>query len=113
MEVTQYIIYPTSWLYKIAEYTALEVLRKDNKRKIAEEKSAIENVYENNFEIEIQDKDILNCLDNEKRHIIYLRYWERYSFKEIALMLNINYSTLKAKHKKAKLVLKTYLKKEI
>jgi RNA polymerase sigma-70 factor (ECF subfamily) len=114
MEIKEYINHPASWVYRISEYIAIGFLRKQNRRKTAETQAAIrDEIYAPDETYTIENtKEILDCLDEKHRKIMYLHYWEGYTLIEISNDMNINYSTLKSMHTRAKNVLREKIKKE-
>ena len=105
---------PISWIYKISENIAYDKLRKQKKALVFNE--AINNDLEFCFE-QLDFIYEFNCLKEKLKifdiitqRIIYLVYWEGYNLKEISLMLNTNYSTIKQKHNRCLKKLKKILK---
>ncbi len=102
------IEYPTSWVYNKVYYLSLDVLRKERKRTTAELKAAIP---ENTF-IPDYASDLLKSLNPQERQVIFLFYWQNYTFKEIALKLELKYAAVKYLHKTAKKKIKKEIIKE-
>lgn len=99
---------PNAWVYTVTKNIALEILSKSGKRFEAEEKVTIIN------EIELPNEivDYLKVLTPIEQKIIYLHYWEKYKFKEIAGMFNIKYGSVKYYHRTAKKKLREEFKNE-
>lgn len=91
-----YIQHPAAWLNKLAENMAVDELRRQH---INLELDV--NLY-SRFDLDelIANKETrqyLKTLDETSQKILYMHYWEGYSFKEIALELNLNYNTIRTK----------------
>jgi RNA polymerase sigma-70 factor (ECF subfamily) len=106
--VMERIRYPTGFIYTIANHIALEVLRKDKKRTAAEKAAAVPET-ENLQEVQTE---VFEKLNPQEKEVIYLHYWEGYSFKEIAELLKLKYTAVKYLHKTAKAVLEKQIIKE-
>ncbi len=102
------IEYPTSWVYNKVYYLALDVLRDNRKRTAAELKASIP---ENTF-IPAYASDLLKSLNPQERQVIFLFYWQSYTFKEIAIKLDLKYAAIKYLHKTAKKKIKKEIIKE-
>lgn len=90
--------YFVTWMTRIIINTALESIRK-NSRQVAFEESML-----NEYEVTELDQEIqfdlytaLDALGAEERSFIILKYFEEYSFREIADLLDIPESTIKSK----------------
>lgn len=98
-----YIKNPASWIYVSCDNLI--------KKKYGQEKVCIElekcNIDSGEIlidEIIVQediDKVFSAIEDRETREIIYLCYWEGYSLREVAELINKNKSTVKQKHTRA------------
>jgi RNA polymerase sigma-70 factor (ECF subfamily) len=108
MAVKEFIRHPVSWIYTISDHIAIAVLRKKHRREAVELLAAITN--DNSGQDD--SREILDCLDERHRKLVYLHYWEGYKFTEISSIMNVNYSTLKSMHTKAKEILRDNLEKE-
>ena len=58
--------------------------------------------YQSSSKLDDTLVEIINTLDSESKDIIYLIYYADLSFDDISSVLNINYNTLKSKHKRIK-----------
>ena len=93
---------PDAWIRTVAKNLALDILRRNGRRKEAEKFAEMpEAVF---LPDTVSDK--LNCLNETEKKIVYFRYWERYKLKEIAILLHIKYSTVKYFHSTAKVKIK-------
>ncbi len=82
------------WLCRIVVNTSLDLLRNQIKEQPAEELP--ETVTEDKYQ-EFDLKEALNRLDPENRTIITLRYFEDMKLEDIALVVNENVNTVKAR----------------
>ncbi len=82
------------WLCRIVVNTSLDLLRNQIKEQPAEElpEAAAEDKYE-----ELDLKKALNRLEPENRTIIILRYFEDMKIEDIALVVDENVNTVKAR----------------
>ncbi len=82
------------WLCRIVVNTSLDLLRSQVKEQPAEElpETATEDTYE-----EFDLKKALDRLEPENRTIIILRYFEDMKIEDIALVVNENVNTVKAR----------------
>ncbi|MEK7154405.1 MAG: RNA polymerase sigma factor [Patescibacteria group bacterium] len=104
-----------SWLYSIARNTVIDFFRKNKNKEIALSDALLESVAKTTA-TEYQEKAISSeitkeldrCIDRlvkEDRAIVRLLYYEGFSYKEIAGLLNINENTLKSRLHRARSVL--------
>ena len=105
---------PTSWVYTMCRNIVKKAFRDikecsidDNLFEVSWPKSFLD--VEENIEIKQQIDDIFLILDNETKQIFILYYWEGYSFKEIAEILNIRAGTIRQKHSRALQKLKMHI----
>ena len=97
---TQYIKYPTQWVYKCCDHIALKLLKTERKY------CRINNNYSTR-EVTIDDDlygdlDIyIRQLDETTQQIIKMIYGFGYSAKEISNILGIKYGTIRQKHSRA------------
>lgn len=82
------------WLCRIVVNTSLDLLRSQVKEQPAEElpETATEDKYE-----EFDLKEALNRLEPENRTIVILRYFEDMKIEDIALVVDENVNTVKAR----------------
>ena len=82
------------WLCRIVVNTSLDLLRSQVKEQPAEElpETATEDKYE-----EFDLKEALNRLEPENRTIVILRYFEDMKLEDIALVVDENVNTVKAR----------------
>lgn len=82
------------WLFRIVVNTSLDLLRNQIKEQPADElpEAAAEDKYE-----ELDLKKALNRLEPENRTVIILRYFEDMKIEDIALVVDENVNTVKAR----------------
>lgn len=99
---------PNAWVRTVARNLAIDILRKCGNRQKAEEIAAMPE------EVFLPDNisDELNCLNDNEKKVVYLRYWERYKLKEISELLEIKYGCVKSIHATAKMKIKKKFTKE-
>ena len=104
-----------SWLYSIARNTVIDFFRKNKNKEIALSDALLDSIAQTTTAA-YQEKAISNeiskeldrCIDRlvkEDRAIVRLLYYEGFSYKEIADLLNINENTLKSRLHRARKVL--------
>lgn len=112
-----------SWIFAIAKNEVLDMYRKYNKRL---ENSAEEGILHSLYitddtpeEIIIEDEtkneliNEINKLKNIYKEIIILYYYYELSFEKIAIILQINASTIRTRHMRAKEYLYNKLKSDL
>lgn len=104
-----------SWIYAIARNTAIDFFRKNKNKALALGDAVLENasvatttdfeegLIKNETERELQK--YINRLVNEDKTIVKLLYYEGFTYKEIANLLDINENTLKSRLHRARKVL--------
>ena len=88
---------PNAWVHTVAHNIAIDILRKEGKEKAIETFELAEDPY-----IPDDVSEILGCLNDSEKQVIYLHYWERYRLTEIAEMTKIKYDAVKYFHGTAK-----------
>lgn len=106
----------STWLYRVALNTAIDIIRKQNLRPIYTELSKNEyRLQDNGKDTESVEKDKLyraiNCLSDVEKAIILL-YLEDYTYKEIAEIAGISESNTGAKINRIKCKLIKLLENE-
>lgn len=104
-----------SWLYSIARNTVIDFFRKNKNKEMVLDMTILENIAHTtvaDFQEKAAEKEISKELDHfidklvkEDRAIIKLLYYEGFSYKEIASLLNINENTLKSRLHRARTTL--------
>lgn len=104
-----------SWLYSIARNTVIDFFRKNKNKEIALSDALLENIaattaaaYQEKAISNEISKELDRCIDRlvkEDRAIVRLLYYEGFSYKEIANLLNVNENTLKSRLHRARKVL--------
>lgn len=87
-----------SWFYQIVVRTALDFLRKSNRMVLADA-DILEDLggsYTDEYE-DMGLKAALDCLSDENRTIIVLRFFENLKLQEIAHVMNMPENTVKSK----------------
>lgn len=110
-----------SWLYSIARNTVIDFFRRNKNKEIALSDAMLDSIaqtttaayQEKAIDNEIS-KELDRCIDRlvkEDRAIVRLLYYEGFSYKEIADLLNINENTLKSRLHRARSVLLEMIRK--
>jgi len=106
-----------SWLYSIARNTVIDFFRKNKNKEVALSDALLESIaatattaatYQEKAISNEISKELDRCIDRlvkEDRAIVQLLYYEGFSYKEIADLLNINENTLKSRLHRARKVL--------
>ena len=106
-----------SWLYSIARNTVIDFFRKNKNKEVALSDALLESIaatattaatYQEKAISNEISKELDRCIDRlvkEDRAIVRLLYYEGFSYKEIADLLNINENTLKSRLHRARKVL--------
>ncbi|NLM10197.1 MAG: RNA polymerase sigma factor [Clostridiaceae bacterium] len=99
-----------SWLFTIGKREAMRLL-KTYQREVAYTSEVVDIIQ---YPIEVPDDivienekkekllNLINELPDNYRDLILLRYYKQLSFREAAVILNQNYSTIRTWHKRAK-----------
>ena len=109
METPKYVEYPTSWLYRIADNYIIDKLR--GRR---QDEELFETTTSDKFDIEQavidnEVKEAMSNLDELTQQILYLHYWEGYSFKELEAGLALSYGSIRTRASRAYKILQKYL----
>ena len=88
---------PNAWVHTVAHNIAIDILRKEGKEKAIETFELAEDPY-----IPDDVSELLSCLNDSEKQVIYLHYWERYRLTEIAEMIKIEYGAVRYFHSTAK-----------
>ena len=109
MESRTYIEYPAAWLYRLADNYIIDQLRG-----VHQEEELFESTISDKFDIDktvvdIDVKEAMSNLDELSQEILYLHYWEGYSFKELETELALSYSSIRTRASRAYKILKKYL----
>ncbi len=96
----EYVSYPTSWLYRMADNYVKDILRSSHTAE-----SAITETSES-FDLDavIINADVreaLRTLDETSQKIIYMNIWEGLTFKEIADEMSVSYGSVRTKASRA------------
>ena len=95
-----YIEYPASWLYKLADNRAKDVLRASHPEAELSDRLAAPFDLDKTI-VNAEMRRALQTLEEDARYILYLYYWEGYSLKEIAEETGIGYANVRAKVSRA------------
>lgn len=91
-----YIEHPISWFYKLADNNAIDEIRKRNEvLPLNELQGAPFNADSMFTRVEVME--YFSHLDKKMQQILYMHFWEGYSLKEIAQILDMNYTTVRVK----------------
>lgn len=103
-----------NWMYTIVKNTALTYTRKDIS--LAEEELTDVSSFTVSFVDDCIDninlKNVLMQLDKESRNAIVMKFWDGYTFEEIAKELQIPMTTLYGRYKAALKIISKYIKEE-
>ena len=89
--------YFKTWLIKIAINCAIELIRKN--KKVVQLKPEYEEYIgseDKDVSLSVTLQELLDHLNEEEKSIVLLKFYEGYSFKEIANLLNIPLGTAKS-----------------
>ena len=109
IDVPDYVEFPTTWMYRFADHYIIDLMRKKHIQEV-ELNEAIR--YGFDLENTILNEDVkraMRNLDVVSQQILYMHYWEGYLFLEIADLLNMSHSNVRAKACRAYQTLKIYL----
>ncbi len=84
------------WLYKIVANTALTSLKKRN-RCIAVDTDEVAKISEEDDYSQMNFESMINCLEEDKKAVLVLRFCDEMKFSEIAEVLEMNENTVKTK----------------
>lgn len=103
-----FIEYPTSWLYRLADHYVIDKLR------LKHTEVSFYDFLIKEFDLDrtITAEDIkraMGHLDKASQEILYLSFWEGYKLYEVSKELNISYANVRAKASKAYQILKKFL----
>ena len=105
---TYEVEYPTTWVYRVCERIAVRMLKREDKE--FDLPDTTETDCFAHIVLESEVRDALNeRLDPQAREIVYLRYWEGYTLKEIADMMKLEYENAKKICQRAMKTLKLYI----
>ena len=105
---TYEVEYPTTWVYRLCERIAVRMLKREDKE--FDLPDTTETDCFAHIVLESEVRDALNeRLDPQAREIVYLRYWEGYTLKEIADMMKLEYENAKKICQRAMKTLKPYI----
>lgn len=109
-----------SWIFSIAKNEAISTLKKYRREisidsvdydALIDDDNFFPEEYLINYEIKGAVIDAINSLNAEDREIIILRYYTGLKFEEISEILNMNFNTIRTRHRAIKNKLYKYLKK--
>ena len=109
MDTPKYIEYPTAWLNRLADNHIIDKLRGAH-----QDEKLLESTKSDKFDIEqaVIDNEVKEAmlnLDELTQKILYLHYWEGYSFKELEKELAVSYGSIRTRASRAYKTLKKYL----
>jgi RNA polymerase sigma factor (sigma-70 family) len=109
METPSYVKAPAKWLGKFSDNFVIDQLRASRP-----ELGLLES-HPSDFDLEktivkFDLKNAMSHLDEVAQKIIYMNYWESYSLKDVAVILNMSYGNVRQIACRAYKKLKLYLK---
>ncbi len=109
METPSYVKAPAKWLGKFSDNFVIDKIR------VSHPELELLESHPSDFDLEktIMKFDLKNAisrLDQVSQKIIYLNYWERYSLKEVAVILKMSYGNVRQIASRAYKELRPYLK---
>ncbi len=94
-----YVEHPYSWIMKVADNIAIDQIRSSHIE------SPLTDSFLEPFDVQlVDDGEVIKYfefLDETTQRILYMYFWEGYSLKEIAAVLNIKYGNVRAKVSRA------------
>ena len=105
---TYEVEYPTTWVYRLCERIAVRMLKREDKEFDLPDTTETDCFAHIVLESEVRDA-LNDRLDPQAREIVYLRYWEGYTLKEIADMMKLEYENAKKICQRAMKTLKPYI----
>lgn len=96
-------VYLKSWFYKVTKFIASNQLKKDHVRAIFEKKVRLLDHSLENPRNEFQEElfEALKILKDKEREIIFMRYYDEYSWDKISQLLNKKPDALRVQCKRA------------
>lgn len=109
METPSYVKAPAKWLGKFSDNFVIDKIR------VSHPELELLESHPSDFDLEktIMKFDLKNAisrLDQVSQKIIYMNYWERYSLKEVAVILKMSYGNVRQIASRAYKELRPYLK---
>lgn len=105
---TYEVEYPTTWVYRVCERIVVRMLKREDKEFDLPDTTETDCFAHIVLESEVRDA-LNDRLDPQAREIVYLRYWEGYTLKEIADMMKLEYENAKKICQRAMKTLKPYI----
>jgi len=90
------IEYPVAWMYRICDNMAVNICKKEARYVSISDYDFKD--YNNDLDKILDIKELLDALNDFERKIIYFHFFEGYSLKEIAYMLNVKYDNFRKKY---------------
>jgi len=111
----------SSWLYRIAYNTSLDMVKKNKRQILQNNNIEINDIEDMDSTVDIlektefteQIKNSIKKLNNEEAFILTLYYYEELSIKEIAEITNLKANNIKVKIHRSRQKLMLILKKEL
>ncbi len=91
-----YVKNPVSWIYKVLDNIAINSFNKEAKYVSLSDFDFAD--YGENIDTILDVKRLLEILDDYERKIIYFRFFEGYSLKELSEIFGIKYDNLRKKY---------------
>lgn len=99
-----------TWMYRIVVNESLAVLKKRNTVYLEDYIQEQASYEEKGFDVEDDLYIQINRLEEDVQNIIKLRFYEEFTLKEIAQIMDMNLNTVKAKFYRGLQVLKIFIK---
>mgnify|MGYP002558837238 CR=1 FL=1 len=87
---------PTAWIFRICDNLAINVYKREARYVSLSDFDFTDNIQDIDTILDI--KKVLDNLDEFESKIIYFHFFEGYSLKEIAFILNTKYDNLRKKY---------------
>ncbi len=100
------------FLYKVASNTCTDLWRQKKAAELPEDMEFLETGYANS-EAQVNFQHMVRKLPEELREIVYLKYAQELSFKEIAMVLDLPMRTVQSRLRRALKLLKREMEGEV
>lgn len=108
-KVVEYIHYPTSWVYGMADNVAKGFLKKEHPDNVPLDDSVATTCILDSIVMREDIHRAMQKLSEEEQRILYLHHWEGYQYAEIAQQLGLSVGCVRTKVSRAYKNLKKFL----